>query len=199
MVIYCENWQKRDNHFRLQRFWGKLNECLCKITHYPNVCVCGYVRAHSYTGADEPLAGSFAEAVSIFSGNEISVQFCNMWLPISVSYFQGTSSVKSACLWRFDLELAWSALSCACGRVFPEFSFEYLFFFCTVSSMQGSSGCYPWSEAEYVYTSLSGTSSRAHFDEVFKHWNRGGESLSYSINMLINELLIFFLQKVNEK
>lgn len=149
--------------------------------------VWGYACAYLYSGADESLVGSFAEAASIFSGNEISVQFCSMWLPISVSYFQETSSVKSACLWRFELELQYSLL---CPVPVAEFSQSFqlriLFFFCTVSSMQGSSGCYPWSEAEYVYTSLSGTSSRARFDEVFKYWNRGGECLSYSVNMLIN-------------
>lgn len=150
-----------------------------------SVRVWGYACARVYSGAGEPLVGSFAEAASIFSGNEISVQFCSMWLPISVSYFQETSSVKSACLWRLELEC-----SLLCPVPVAEFSQSFhssvLFFFRTVSSMQGSSGCYPWSEAEYLYTSLSGTSSRARFDEVFEHWNRGGECLPYSINMLVN-------------
>lgn len=157
--------------------------------------MCAYARARPWTGADEPLAGSFAEAASIFSGNEISAWFCGMWLPISVSYFQETSSVKSTCLRRFNLEREHGLL---CPVPVTAFSWSLLlsilFLFCTVSSMQGSSGCYPWSETEHVYPSLSGASSRAHFDAIFKHWNRGGESLSYLINMLINGLLIFSLE-----
>lgn len=164
-------------------------------TYVKLLTIAAYVHAHSWSGAHEPLAGSFAEAASIFSGNKISAQFCGMWLPISVGYFQGTSSVKSTCLWRFNLELERGLL---CPVPVTAFSWSLLlsisFLFCTVSSMQGSSGCYPWSEAEYVYPSLSGASSRAHFDAVFKHWNRGGESLSYSIYMLIIGLLISSLE-----
>lgn len=142
-------------------------------------CVSARVCARTAcAGADEPLAGSFAEVGSIFSGNEISARFCGMWLPISVSYFQETSSVKSTCLRRFDLEPEHGLL---CPVPVTAFSWSLLlsiwFLFCTVSSMQRSSGCYPWSEAEHVYPSLSGAPSRAHFDAVFKHWNRGGESL----------------------
>lgn len=153
--------------------------------------MCARTQARSWTGADEPLAGSFAEAASIFSGNEISAQFCSMWLPISVGYFQGTSSVKSTCLRRFNLEPEHGLLCPVPVTAFSQsLLLSILFLFCTVSSMQGSSGCYPWSEAEYVYPNLSGASRRAHFDAVFKHWNRGGESLSYSINVLINVSLI---------
>lgn len=160
-------------------------------TYVKLTTIAAYAHARSWTWADEPLAGSFAEAASIFSGNEISAQFCGMWLPISVGYFQGTSSVKSTCLRRFNLEPEHGLL---CSVPATAFSWSWLlsilFLFCTVSSMQGSSGCYPWSEAEHVYPSLSGASSRARFDAVLKHWNRGGECLSYSINMLINGMLI---------
>lgn len=97
---------------------------MTKVTHVPELCV------QSHSGAGIP-GQRLARAANVVSGNELSVELRSTWLPISIRYFQETSSVKSAkCPEEGDFIQRRSQVftSNSGQKFFPETRCQFLFF-----------------------------------------------------------------------
>lgn len=104
-------------------------------------------------------------------------QLRSTWLPISVRYFQGTSSVKISLSPRRFHSAPLLSLLPARHRSFPwdTVLVSFLSLCSVIASMQGSGGPRSWSEAEHTGADLSHPPRGAGSDKILEHGNCGGE------------------------